>query len=76
MAYPEAQIVISSCKGFPHMKQINLRNVYDSLIQEQHEIIIPEEILEGARVPLEKMKELMTHAAARKAKARSPEIAA
>lgn len=76
MAYPEAQIVSSSCKGCPHMKQINLRNVYDSLIQEQHEIIIPEEILEGARVPLEKMKELMTHAAARKAKARSPEIAA
>ncbi len=76
MAYPEAQIVSSSCKGCPHMKKITLRNVYESLIQEQHEIIISKEILDGARVPLDKMKELMAHAAARKAKAGSAEIAA
>lgn len=66
MAYPEAQIVSSSCKGCPHMKQITLRNVLESLIQEQHEIIIPQEILDGARKPLDKMNELMEHAKARK----------
>ncbi len=76
MAYPEAQIVSSSCKGCPHMKQITLRNVYEALLREQHEIIIPEEILEGARVPLEKMNELMSHAAKRKAKANSADVAA
>ncbi len=76
MAYPDAQIVSSSCKGCPHMKRITLRNVYDALIKEQHEIIIPKDILEGARVPLDKMKILMQEAAKRKAKQTSPEIAA
>lgn len=76
MAYPEAQIVSSSCKGCPHMKQITLRNIYDALIKEQHEVIIPEDILEAARVPLEKMNELMAHAAVRKADKTSPIIAA
>ncbi len=76
MAYPEAQIVSSSCKGCPHMKQITLRNIYDALIKEQHEVIIPENILEAARVPLEKMNELMAHAAVRKADKTSPIIAA
>ena len=71
MAYPEAQIVSSSCKGCPHMKRITLRNIFDALVLEQHEIIISEEILEGARVPLEKMNELMKNAAKRKEKAAS-----
>ena len=75
MAYPEAQIVSSSCKGCPHMKRITLRNIYDALMKEQHEVVISEEVLEGARVPLEKMNALMKEAAKRKAKA-SPEIAA
>lgn len=76
MAYPEAQIVSSSCKGCPHMKKITLRNIYDALIHEQHEIIISDDILEAARVPLEKMSALMKHAATRKAKNKSAEIAA
>lgn len=76
MAYPEAQIVSSSCKGCPHMKQITLKNVYESLVHEQHEIIIPEETLEASRVPLEKMNELMKSAARRKAKMHPAEIAA
>jgi len=76
MAYPEAQVVSSSCKGCPHMKQITLRNVYEALLREQHEVIIPDEILEGARIPLEKMNELMIKAKARKSKGKSPEIAA
>jgi quinolinate synthase len=66
MAYPEAQIVSSSCKGCPHMKQITLRNVLESLVHEQYEIIIPQEILDGARKPLDKMKELMGSAKTRK----------
>ncbi len=76
MAYPEAQIVSSSCKGCQHMKKITLRNIYEALINEQHEIVISEEILKGARVPLEKMEALMAKAAKRKAKTKSSEHAA
>lgn len=76
MAYPEAQIVSSSCKGCQHMKKITLRNIYEALINEQHEIVISEEILKGARVPLEKMEALMAKAAKRKAKTKSSENAA
>ncbi len=76
MAYPEAQIVSSSCKGCQHMKKITLRNIYEALINEQHEIVISEEILKGARVPLEKMETLMAKAAKRKAKTKSSENAA
>ncbi len=76
MAYPEAQIVSSSCKGCPHMKRITLRNIYDALIKDQHEIIVPSEILDAARIPLAKMKGLMANAAARKANKKSSIIAA
>lgn len=76
MAYPEAQIVSSSCKGCQHMKKITLRNIYEALVKEQHEIVISEEILKGARVPLEKMEALMAKAAKRKAENKSSEHAA
>lgn len=66
MAYPEATIVSSTCQGCPHMRRINLRNVFDSLVYLQHEIVIDPAILEGARKPLEKMNELMARAAERK----------
>lgn len=69
MAYPEATIVSSSCRGCPHMRQITLKNIFEALVQEQHEILIPEGILDGARKPLEKMNELMAQAASRKAQA-------
>lgn len=75
MAYPKAQIVSSSCKGCPHMKRITLRNIYDALIEEQHEIIIPDEILEAASKPLDKMKDLMEKAKLRKAQRLSPDVA-
>ncbi len=76
MAYPEAQVVSSSCKGCPHMKRITLRNIYDALIEEQHEIIIPDEILEAAGKPLEKMNALMEKAKLRKAQQIAPDAAA
>ena len=69
MAYPKATIVSSTCQGCPHMKRINLRNIYESLVNLQHEIIIPDDILNDALVPLEKMNELMERAAIRKAQA-------
>lgn len=67
MAYPEATIVSSTCRGCPHMRQITLRNIFEALVKGQHEITIPPDILEGARRPLDKMNELMARAAARKA---------
>ncbi|MBX2834235.1 MAG: quinolinate synthase NadA [Micavibrio sp.] len=75
MAYPEAQIVSSSCKGCPHMRQINMRNVYEALVHEQHEIIIPDDILVSASVPLQKMKTLMERASQRKASQTEAEVA-
>ncbi len=76
MAYPEAQIVSSSCKGCPHMKRITLRNILEALIEEQHEIIIPDDILEAAGKPLEKMNALMEKAKQRKAQNTAPDAAA
>lgn len=67
MAYPEATIVSSTCRGCPHMRRITLQTVFEALTQEQHEITIPPDILEAARKPLDKMNELMARAAARKA---------
>ncbi len=59
MAYPQAQIISSSCKSCPHMKRITLKSIYEALLNEQHEINLSQEMLDDALVPLMKMEELM-----------------
>ena len=39
----------------PNMKRINLKSVVKALEKMQHEVIIPDDILQRARVPLERM---------------------
>jgi quinolinate synthase len=72
MAYPEAQIVSSTCRGCPHMKQITLKGIFEALVHEQFEIVRDESELEAARKPLETMNRLMVKAAARKNAPKAP----
>jgi quinolinate synthase len=76
MAYPEATIVSSTCRGCPHMRQITLKNIFEALVNEQHEITIPPGLIEGARQPLDKMNALMARAAERKTLAAQAPVAA
>ena len=41
----------------PNMREITLENVRDSLLNMQHRIELPEDIIERAKVPLERMLE-------------------
>jgi len=61
---PEKEFLIVSsdescaCNDCEYMKRITIKKIYSSLLQEQHEIILPPDIIEQAKKPILKMLEL------------------
>ena len=51
--YPACDFAI--CQS---MKEINLKNLYEALEKMQYEVIVPEEIAEAAKKPIQRMLEL------------------
>jgi len=54
---PEVQF-IRPCNLCPHMKRITLENIYDALRFNQHEVIVPEDVAERARLSVQRMLDL------------------
>jgi quinolinate synthase len=46
---------VRPCNLCPHMKKINLPKILESLMLNIHEVKIPQDILEKARLPIERM---------------------
>ena len=61
---PEKEFLIVSsdescaCNDCEYMKRITIKKIYSNLLQEQHEIILPPDIIEQAKKPILKMLEL------------------
>jgi len=55
--FPEIQFV-STCQMCPHMKKINLDMIYHSITNEKFEINVEPEIIEKARISLNRMFEI------------------
>jgi quinolinate synthase len=55
--FPERDFV-STCQTCPHMKKITLEKVRDALLYEQHEIFLPQEIIELAQASVRRMIEI------------------
>jgi quinolinate synthase len=58
--YPDKEFVVADgCLGCrlncPYMKVTTLEDIYDSLLETQHVITVPESVLAGARLSLERM---------------------
>lgn len=51
---PDTQFV-RPCNLCPHMKKINLQNIRDALIHNQHEITVPQDVAARARMAVERM---------------------
>jgi quinolinate synthase len=54
---PEVQF-IRPCNLCPHMKRITLENIYDCLRLEQHEVTVPDDVIDGARRSVQAMLDL------------------
>ncbi len=54
---PEVEF-IRPCNLCPHMKRITLENIYDCLRLEQHEVTVPDAVIEGARASVQAMLDL------------------
>lgn len=54
---PEVEF-IRPCNLCPHMKRITLENIYDCLRLEQHEVTVPDDVIEGARRSVQAMLDL------------------
>jgi quinolinate synthase len=46
------------CNLCPHMKQINLENIYEALLHGRHEVIVDAAIAERARLAVQRMIDL------------------
>jgi quinolinate synthase len=55
--FPDKHFV-STCQTCPHMKKITLEKIRDSLIYEQYEIILDQEIIEKGQKSVQRMLEL------------------
>ena len=51
---PETEF-IRPCNLCPHMKRITLHNIRDSLLEMKHEVHVPADIAERARIAVERM---------------------
>ncbi len=49
---------IGPCNMCPHMKRITLQNIYDSLVHEQFEVTVDADILDRARLAVQRMIDL------------------
>lgn len=49
---------IGPCNMCPHMKRITLRNIYDALVHEQFEVTVDADILDRARLAVQRMIDL------------------
>ena len=49
---------VRPCNLCPHMKRITLENIYDCLRLEQHEVTVPDAVIEGARRSVQAMLDL------------------
>ncbi|PIC01223.1 quinolinate synthase [Caulobacter sp. X] len=49
---------IGPCNMCPHMKRITLQNIYDSLVHEQYEVTVDADILDRARLAVQRMIDL------------------
>lgn len=60
-ASPDKEFIIvpadetCSCNDCPYMKKNSLLKIYECLAKGTHEIILPEEVIEKARIPIERM---------------------
>jgi quinolinate synthase len=43
------------CNLCPHMKRINLQNIYDSLLHDRHEVIVAADVIDRARLAVQRM---------------------
>jgi quinolinate synthase len=58
--YPDKEFIIADgCLGCrlncPYMKVTTLEDIYDALLLDQHEVTVPEDVIAGARLSLERM---------------------
>ena len=54
---PDTQFV-RPCNLCPHMKRITLQNIYDALVNEQYEVVVPTDIISRAQVAVQRMIDL------------------
>jgi quinolinate synthase len=54
---PDTQFV-RPCNLCPHMKRISLQNIYDALVNEQYEVVVPADIIARAQVAVQRMIDL------------------
>ena len=54
---PDTQFV-RPCNLCPHMKRISLQNIYDALVNEQYEVLVPGDIIARAQVAVQRMIDL------------------
>ncbi len=57
MANPDVDFV-RPCNLCPHMKRITLQNIYDCLVNEEHEVKVPKRIAKKARRAVQRMIDL------------------
>jgi quinolinate synthase len=49
---------IRPCNLCPHMKRITLKKIYDALRFDQHEVIVDDQIIDKARLSIDRMLEI------------------
>ena len=49
---------IRPCNLCPHMKRITLKKIYDALRFNQHEVIVDDQIIDKARLSIDRMLEI------------------
>ncbi|MBO9543564.1 quinolinate synthase NadA [Caulobacter sp.] len=49
---------IGPCNMCPHMKRITLQNIYDALVHEQYEVTVDADVLDRARLAVQRMIDL------------------
>ena len=59
---PETEFV-RPCNLCPHMKRISLRNIYEALLYDRHEVTVDEVVAERARLAVQRMIDMPPPAA-------------
>ena len=49
---------VRPCNLCPHMKRISLKKIYDTLRFDQHEVIVDNQIIDKARLSIDRMLEI------------------
>lgn len=57
MANPDVDFV-RPCNLCPHMKRITLENIYQCLLTEEHEVLVPDDVIENAALAVQRMIDL------------------